>query len=107
MNLIVLYPQPTNVEKFESDYTAHIKLLHEKTGIPNDVKPYSITKFLQGPEGNPPFYHMFTMPFDSLEALNEAMSSPGMQEVAADANRISTGGAPTVLIGKSSWKNRS
>jgi hypothetical protein len=30
-----------------------------------------------------------------------------MQEVAADANRISTGGAPTILIGKSSWKQTS
>ncbi|MBT8316892.1 MAG: EthD family reductase [Lutibacter sp.] len=102
MNLVVLYPQPTDPEKFESDYSAHIKLLHEKTGIPQNVKPYTITKFLQGPEGNPPFYQMFTMPFESLEALNEVMASQGMKEVAADANRISTGGAPTILIGKSS-----
>ena len=43
---------------------------------------------------------MFTMPFDSLEALNEVMTSSGMQEVATDANRISTGGAPTILIGR-------
>lgn len=100
MNLIVLYPQPKDVEKFEAEYSAHIKLLHEKTGIPNDLKPYTVTKFLQGPEGKPPFYQMFTMPFDSLEALNEVMTSSGMQEVATDANRISTGGAPTILIGR-------
>lgn len=100
MNLIVLYPQPTDVEKFESDYTAHINLLHEKTGIPIDVKPYTVTKFLSGAEGKPPFYQIFSMPFDSPEALNEVMTSPGMQDVAADANRISTGGAPTILIGK-------
>ena len=100
MNLIVLYPQPKDVEKFESEYSAHIKLLHEKTGIPNDLKPYTVTKFLQGPEGKPPVYQMFTMPFDSLEALNEVMTSSGMQEVATDANRISTGGAPTILIGR-------
>jgi hypothetical protein len=42
---------------------------------------------------------MFTMPFESPEALQSAMASVGMQEVAADANRISTGGLPTVLIG--------
>ncbi|MDY2588186.1 EthD family reductase [Winogradskyella aquimaris] len=100
MKLIVLYPQPKDVEKFESDYSAHIQLLHEKTGIPSNEKPYTVTKFLQGPEGKPPFYQMFTMPFDSLEALNGAMASLGMQEVAADATRISTGGAPTILIGK-------
>ncbi len=100
MNLTVLYPQPADVEKFESDYTAHLKLLHEKTGIPKDVKPYTVTKFLPGPAGNPPFYQMFVMPFDSAEALEQAMASAGMQEVAADANRISTGGAPTILIGQ-------
>lgn len=100
MNLTVLYPQPTDVEKFKVDYTAHIALLHEKTGMPLDVKPYTITRFLPGPDGNAPFYQMFTMPFDSPEALNELMSSPGMQIVAADAHRISTGGAPTILIGE-------
>ena len=100
MNLVVLYPQPTDVEKFETDYSEHVALLHEKAGIPTDVTPYTITKFLPGPGGNPPYYQMFTMPFDSAEALMEAMSSPGMQEVAADANRISSGGAPTIMIGQ-------
>ena len=99
MKLTVLYPQPLNQEKFESDYNAHLKLLHEKTGIPTDVKPYSITRFLSGPEGKPPFHLMFIMSFESQEQLEKTMSSPGMQEVAADATRISTGGAPTILIG--------
>ncbi len=101
MNLIVLYPQPKDAEKFKADYAAHIKLFHEKTGIPLDVKPYTITRFLPDSDGNASFYQMFTLPFDSQEALNEAMSSSEMQEVAADANRISTGGVPTILIGES------
>ena len=54
LKLIVLYPQPVDVEKFEADYANHLALLHQKTGIPT--------------------------------------------EVAADANRISTGEAITVLI---------
>jgi hypothetical protein len=37
MKVTVLYPQPLNQEKFESDYNAHLKLLHEKTGIPTDL----------------------------------------------------------------------
>ena len=61
MKVTVLYPQPLNQEKFESDYNAHLKLLHEKTGIPTDVKPYSVTRFLSGPEGKPPFHLMFIM----------------------------------------------
>jgi uncharacterized protein (TIGR02118 family) len=100
MKLTVLYPQPLNQEKFESDYNKHLKLLHDKTGIPSSEKPYSVTRFLHGPEGKPPFHLMFIMPFESQEQLERIMSSNGMQEVAADATRISTGGAPTILIGQ-------
>lgn len=99
LQLIVLYPQPVNVQQFELDYASHLALLHEKTGLPTTVKPYTLTKFLPTPDGAQPFYQMFTMPFESPEALQTAMSSVGMQEVAADANRISTGGLPTILIG--------
>lgn len=99
IQLIVLYPPPADVQQFEKDYVHHTALLHAKTGIPITARPYTITKFLPSPMGAPAFYQMFTMPFDSPEALQAAMSSAGMQEVAADANRISTGGAITVLIG--------
>lgn len=99
LKLIALYPQPTNIEKFEKDYEAHILLLHEKMGIPKDVKPYKVTKMLPTPTGKPKFYKMFSMPFNSPEELQEAMSSEGMQEVAADAVRISSGGPPEIMIG--------
>jgi uncharacterized protein (TIGR02118 family) len=99
LQLMVLYPQPADVQQFEADYEKHRILLHEKTGIPLDVKPYTITKFLPTPDGAPAFYQLFAMPFESPEALQAAMSSPGMQEVAADATRISSGGPITVLIG--------
>lgn len=99
LQLMVLYPQPANAQQFEADYAKHLVLLHEKTNIPTTAKPYTVTKFLPTPDGPPAFYQMFTMPFESGEALQAAMSSAGMQEVAADANRISTGGAPTILIG--------
>ena len=99
VQLIVLYPQPTSVQQFEADYTNHMVLLHNKTGIPTNTRPYTVTKFLPSPQGTPPFFQMFTMPFDSTEALQAAISSAGMQEVAADANRISTGGPITILIG--------
>ena len=98
LKLIVLYPQPTDAEKFEADYVEHMAFFHEKTGIPTDQKPYTVSKFLSSPQGAPPYYKMFIMPFDSAETLQATMSSGGMQEVAADANRISSGGPITVLI---------
>ena len=99
LQLMVLYPQPTDQQQFEEDYAKHITLIHEKTGIPATVKPYTVTKFLPTPEGTPAYFQLFTMPFESPEALQTVMSLEVMHEVAADASRISTGGAPTILIG--------
>ena len=85
--------------QFDKDYRDHIRLLHQKANIPEDSRPYTITKILPTPEGPAPFYQLFTMPFPSAEALQQAMGSPEMQEVAADAVRISSGGAPVILVG--------
>lgn len=40
------------------------------------------------------------MPFPSAEAVQQAMNTPEMQEIASDAIRISTGGAVVVLLGR-------
>jgi len=99
LKIIVLYPQPSDTAKFEKDYEAHLRLLHEKTGIPINVKPYKITKMLPTPAGLPQFYKMFSMPFSSLEELQATMSTQAMQDVAKDAQRISTGGLPVTMVG--------
>ena len=99
VKLMVLYPHPTDVAQFDNDYRDHLTLLHQKTGIPEDARPYTVTHFLPGPEGPAPFYQLFTMPFPSAEALQQAMGSPEMQAVGADAARISSGGAPVILVG--------
>ena len=100
VKLMVLYPQPTDVVQFDKDYQDHLVLLNDKANIPADASlPYTVTKFLPTPDGPPDFYQVFIMTFPSAQAMQQAMSTPGMQEVAADAARISTGGAPVVLIG--------
>ncbi len=99
IKLTVLYPQPTDPEQFEKDYADHTRLLHEKTGITTSEKPYTVTKFFPGPKGPAPYYQMFSLPFESKEAMKASLASSGMQEVAADAHRISSGGAPVILIG--------
>tara|TARA_B100000780_G_C20951941_1_gene379779 strand:+ start:163 stop:294 length:132 start_codon:yes stop_codon:yes gene_type:complete len=42
---------------------------------------------------------MFSMPFNSLVELNATLATIEIQEVAADAHRISPNGAP-IMIGK-------
>ncbi|MFA3791850.1 EthD family reductase [Aliiglaciecola sp. SL4] len=99
VKLVVLYPQPKNVTQFENDYSEHIALLHEKMNIPTDVKPYTITKFDSHPDTPSAFYQMFSMPFPSEQMLQQTLASAEMQEVANDAVRISSGGAPVILTG--------
>lgn len=99
VKLMVLYPQPSDATQFEKDYQAHLALFHEQMGIPSHQHPYTITKMLATPEGLPAYYQMFSFTFPSMEALQQTLSSKEMQLVAADANRISTGGAPVMLIG--------
>lgn len=99
IKLMVLYPIPTDVDQFEKDFREHILLLHQKMNIPADVHPYTLTKIHSSSRNQEPYYQIFTMPFPSKEALQQSMSSPEMQEVAADAARISSGGAPVILVG--------
>lgn len=99
VKLMVVYPHPTDTVQFDRDYSDHIRLIHQKMNISEDSRPYTVTRFLPTPGGPAPFYRLFTMPFPSAEALQQAMSSPEMQEVAADAARISSGGAPVILVG--------
>lgn len=99
VTLHVLYPTPTDTEQFEQDYAQHVALLHEKMQIPADARPYSMKRFVETPMGPPAYYRLFAMTFPSAEALTQAMMSPEMQEVATDAVRISSGGAPVILVG--------
>lgn len=98
--LMVLYPHPADPMQFDKDYRDHLRLFHQKMNIPPDEHPYTVTGFLATPEGPSSYYQLFTMPFPSVEELQKVMNTREMQEVAADAVRISTGGAPVVLVGK-------
>jgi uncharacterized protein (TIGR02118 family) len=99
VKLIVLYPFPADVDRFNQDYENHLQLLHRKMQIPEQAHPYTLTRFVELPQGRPVYYLMFTLPFPSPEALQQAFATQEMQEVAADANRLSSGGAPIILVG--------
>ena len=96
----VLYPQPTDTIQFNLAYSRHLDLLDSLMGYSQLDKPYYITKLDQEVYGNPsPFYQMFTMGFENREELEVVIKSREMEEAGRDAMRISSGGAPIVLIG--------
>lgn len=103
VKLTVLYPWPENVEEFDEDYSRHIHLMQAILQLPRDRTPFQVTRFAETPLGKPLYYLMFSMGFPSREALLQTVTSREMQEVAADAVRISSGGTPVILVGSDSW----
>ena len=74
---------------------ASIRKVGEESGL-----PYIVTFIQAAADGSQaPYYLMFVASFPSIEVLQKIMSTPELQEVAADAVRISTGGPPVMMIG--------
>ncbi len=58
-----------------------------------------VGRVLGTPEGEAaPFHRIAELYFPSMQALQDALNSPGTQEAVADAVALSSGGAPVFLI---------
>jgi uncharacterized protein (TIGR02118 family) len=72
VKLIALYKKPANVDAFEQHYAqVHIPLVEKIPGI----RKTEWTRFLASPQGEAPYYMMYEMYFDSMEAYQAAMKS--------------------------------
>jgi uncharacterized protein (TIGR02118 family) len=94
--LIVAYPQPKDVEAFEKVYREEhvpmaIATLEGKTKI-------VATRVLKSPNGQPQFYRIAEVHFPSIEVLQRCAKSAGGKATLAHAVKISSGGAPTIMI---------
>ena len=96
VKLIVAYPQPKDVEAFDTVYqNEHVPLAVAK--LAGKTKMVS-TKVLQSPQGTPPFYRIAEVHFPSMEALQRCAESAGGKETLAHAFKISSGGPPVIMI---------
>jgi uncharacterized protein (TIGR02118 family) len=95
VKLVVIYPRPTDVERFEKLFREeHIPLAIKKLA---DQTKIVATK-LNGYVGTLPVHRMTEIYFPSFEALNACTASQAGQETIAHAESISTGGKPIFLI---------
>jgi uncharacterized protein (TIGR02118 family) len=94
--LIVAYPQPTDVEAFESVYEKkHVPIaVANLTGRTRIVS----TRVLQSPQATPQFHRIVEVHFPSVEALTRCAESTGGWETLANTVKISSGGPPIVMI---------
>ena len=94
--LIVAYPRPLDVEAFEKVYLEeHVPLAVAK--LPGKTKIVA-TKIVGSPQGTPAFYRIAEIYFPSMRALETCAASPGAKEALDHAAKISTGGAPVIMI---------
>lgn len=96
--IVVLYPPPRDVNKFERVYTQD----HAPMVTPQNFE--GITKFVASkivgtPDGSPPPFHRIAeLHFPSLAALQKAAGSAGGQQAVAHAIAISSGGRPVFMV---------
>jgi len=92
--LVVIYPVSSDVAAFERAYSdEHIPLAAPVFAAAGATK--AVLSKMNGPA---PYHRMAEIHFKSLDALNACAGSADGKKVVADATRISTGGAPLIMI---------
>jgi uncharacterized protein (TIGR02118 family) len=96
VKIVVIYPRPHDEEAFERAYKdEHLPLAEQKL---KGMTRLVATKILTSPQGKVTAYRIAEVHFSSLDDLNKCMESDGGKEVVAHAAKISTGGAPLLLV---------
>lgn len=97
--LVVLYNQPKDTAAFEKYYAErHLPLLASHSQEIGATRG-ELIKFSPSPDGKPaPFYREADLRWDSKEARDKGMATPGFKAVAGDLPVFATGGF-TVLLG--------
>ena len=92
----LLYGHPTNAEAFEKYYyETHIPLVMKAKG----VNKSEYTKFLPNADGSSSaYYRMAELYFAGTAEMQETLSSPEGQAMAADLENFATGGV-TIIFG--------
>lgn len=96
LKVTVLYAQPTDPESFEKYYAeSHLPLIGKVQGIDK----VELTRFMPNADDTPAAcYRMAELYFAGPTAMQEALSSPEGQALAADLSNFATGGS-TVMVG--------
>ena len=96
VKIVVIYPRPLDEDAFERAYKdEHIPMAEAKL---KGMTRLVTTKVLNSPQGKVTAYRISEVHFSSMDELNRCLESPGGQEVVAHASKISTGGAPLLLV---------
>ena len=103
--IVVLYPVPKDVAKFESDYTQeHAPMVTPKTF--SGLSKFVASKIVGTPDGSPPRFHRVAeLHFPSLSALQAAAGSSSAKKAVDHAVSISSGGTPLFFVAEEETTN--
>ena len=95
--LVVIYPVPTDLEKFERLYLdQHVPMAVAKLAGKTKIVA---TKVLSSAQGGPaPFHRITEIRFPSMSDLQTCAASKGAQATIANAISISSGGPPIFIV---------
>jgi uncharacterized protein (TIGR02118 family) len=94
--MIVMYPPPTDIDKFESIYHAeHVPMAIAKLDGKTKIVA---TKVFGSPQKAAVFHRIAEVHFPSMGVLEACAASEGGRQVLAHAASISSGGPPVILV---------
>ena len=103
IKMIVMYPQPTDVDAFEKVYLdEHVPLAVQKLAGKTKIVT---TRVIGSPAGAPAFYRIAEVYFPSMDSFRACAKSQEGQLTLAHASAISTGGPPIVLVAEEETYN--
>jgi uncharacterized protein (TIGR02118 family) len=94
-HIVVLYNAPTDPQAFEAYYMGtHVPIAKKIPGLGK----YTITRGAVGAAGGTsPYYMIADLEFESMDAIQKALTSPEGTAAAQDVPNFATGGA-TILM---------
>ena len=102
--LVVIYPVPTDLEKFERLYLdQHVPMAVAKLAGKTKIVATKVLSSVQG--GTAPFHRSAETHFPSMSDLQTCAASKGTQETIANAISISSGGPPIFIVQKHNDEN--
>jgi len=96
VKIVVIYPRPQDEALFERVYKdEHLPMAEQKL---KGMTRLVTTKVLSSPQGRVTAYRIAEVHFSSMDDLNKCLESDAGKEVVEHAAKISTGGAPVMLV---------
>ncbi len=87
--ILVLFGRPKDPELFDKQYWEdHVPMAKQMPGL----KKYTVHKVVSAPRGEPPYYQVVELEFDSMDSLKKALESQAGKDSGRHSVKIATGG---------------